>query len=470
VTQPSNAATFVAPASISVMATASDTDGIITRVDFYSGTTLLGSDTMAPYEFTWNNVAAGTYVLSAAATDEDGAHAQSAGVSVTVTNSNAGDIVLHAGTAATRKGTWTVDQDATAASGVLVSHPDRGVPKLETPLGSPTNYFEMTFEADAGRPYRLWMRGRAEANQYSNDSAYVQFSDSVDQSGAPIWRIGTTSATTYVLEDCSGCRLSGWGWQDNGYGVGVLGPLVRFASTGTHTIRVQGREDGLALDQIVLSSVAYVDAAPGSPTNDNTILPSSQAPSGPAPGSREIIIAASAFQARAGTYVTRADATAATGSYVLQPNLGAAKLTSPLPDPQHYVEYEFTPVAGVAYRLWIRGIAENDDWANDSAYVQFSNSVTATGQPTFRIGTSSATTYILEECSGCAMSRWGWEDNGYGSGVLGQVIYFGESRPQRLRIQGREDGLGFDQIVLSTERYFNVAPGPPRNDATIVVR
>jgi hypothetical protein len=68
------------------------------------------------------------------------------------------------------------------------------------------------------------------------------------------------------------------------------------------------------------------------------------------------------------------------------------------------------------------------------------------------------------------MSRWGWEDNGYGSGVLGQVIYFGESRPQRLRIQGREDGLGFDQIVLSTERYFNVAPGPPRNDATIVVR
>ena len=60
------------------------------------------------------------------------------------------------------------------------------------------------------------------------------------------------------LEDCSGCGLSGWGWQDNGWGVGVLGPEVVFASSGTQRIRVQTREDGFTIDQIVLSPQRYL--------------------------------------------------------------------------------------------------------------------------------------------------------------------------------------------------------------------
>ena len=59
-TAPANGATFTAPASITLTATASDADGTVARVDFYNGTTLLGSDTTAPYAFTWSNVAAGT--------------------------------------------------------------------------------------------------------------------------------------------------------------------------------------------------------------------------------------------------------------------------------------------------------------------------------------------------------------------------------------------------------------------------
>jgi hypothetical protein len=48
---------------------------------------------------------------------------------------------------------------------------------------------------------------------------------------------------------------------------------VRFATTGTHTLRVQVREDGVQFDQIVLSSAQYLNAAPGGPTNDATIVP-----------------------------------------------------------------------------------------------------------------------------------------------------------------------------------------------------
>src|SRR6185436_8857863 len=81
--------------------------------------------------------------------------------------------------------------------------------------------------------------------------------------------------TEINLEDCSGCGLSGWGWQDNGWGVGVLGPQIFFQSTGTHTIRIQGREDGVSIDQIVLSPGTYLNTSPGALKNDNTVLPAS---------------------------------------------------------------------------------------------------------------------------------------------------------------------------------------------------
>ena len=83
-TSPANGATFTAPASISLTANAADADGTVVRVDFYNGTTLLGSDTTAPYAWTWTNVAAGTYSLRATAVDNAGAATSSSTATVTV--------------------------------------------------------------------------------------------------------------------------------------------------------------------------------------------------------------------------------------------------------------------------------------------------------------------------------------------------------------------------------------------------
>jgi hypothetical protein len=55
--------------------------------------------------------------------------------------------------------------------------------------------------------------------------------------------------------------------------VNVLGPVIYFAATGTQTIRIQNREDGLSIDQIVLSSSRYLTASPGGTKNDTTIVP-----------------------------------------------------------------------------------------------------------------------------------------------------------------------------------------------------
>ncbi|HEX5176781.1 MAG TPA: Ig-like domain-containing protein, partial [Chthoniobacteraceae bacterium] len=85
ITNPGEGASFMAPASITITADAADSDGTIAQVDFYSGQTVIGSATVAPYTINWNNVPAGSYALTATATDNLGATVTSAPVHVTVT-------------------------------------------------------------------------------------------------------------------------------------------------------------------------------------------------------------------------------------------------------------------------------------------------------------------------------------------------------------------------------------------------
>jgi hypothetical protein len=225
---------------------------------------------------TWSNVAAGDYTLTAAVIDNAGARTASTAVRISVTDDTstpADEIVLYAAEAPVVAGNWAVTADATAAGGFRLQNPNAGAAKLEAPLATPAHYFELTFDAEAGKPYRLWVRGKALNSDWANDSLFAQFDGSVDASGAAVHRIGTTSATWVGLEECSGCGLAGWGWQDNGWGAGVLGPPIYFAASGRQRIRIQVREDGLGLDQIVLSAARYLTAAPGPSKNDTTILP-----------------------------------------------------------------------------------------------------------------------------------------------------------------------------------------------------
>ncbi|MGB2714074.1 MAG: phospholipase D-like domain-containing protein [Vicinamibacterales bacterium] len=391
-------------------------------------------------------------------------------------STGSGDIVLYAADASARAGGWRVTADGTAAGGSLMVHPDAGAAKLTAPLANPSNYFELQFNAEAGRGYRLWIRGKAANDYWANDSVFVQFSGSVTSSGAPTWRIGTTSATDVNMEECSGCGLSGWGWQDNGWGVGVLGPLVYFATTGAQTIRIQTREDGLSIDQVVLSYSSFVTAAPGARFNDQTILPKTPGGSTPPPppppptGAAEIVLRASDVTVLAGAWRKENDGTAAGGQRVRHPDAGAAKITTAVASPANYFELTFSAQAGTAYRIWIRGKADADYWANDSVFVQFDKSVTSSGSAIWRIGTTSAADVNLEDCSGCGTSGWGWQDNGWGVGIMGPLVYFSTTGTQRLRIQTREDGFSIDQIVISPAQYLNQAPGALKNDNTIVPR
>ncbi|HRH59608.1 MAG TPA: Ig-like domain-containing protein, partial [Chitinophagaceae bacterium] len=84
ITSPANATSFLEPANITITADASDENGTVTKVDFYNGDTLLGTDETAPYSVVWNNILAGSYTIKAKATDNSNLVTTAAPVNITV--------------------------------------------------------------------------------------------------------------------------------------------------------------------------------------------------------------------------------------------------------------------------------------------------------------------------------------------------------------------------------------------------
>ena len=187
-------------------------------------------------------------------------------------HANSGDIVLYASDVQTLSGAWVKAQSSTAAGGQMLTTPDAGWSSTDVPVAAAEHYFEATFEAAASTTYQLWFRMSGAANSKWNESIWVQFDNAVTTAGAPLWRVGSSSALLVNLENCSGCGIAGWGWQDNAYWL-AQAARVRFATSGPQTIRVQVREDGVAIDQIVLSPVTWLSSPPGGLKNDTTIVP-----------------------------------------------------------------------------------------------------------------------------------------------------------------------------------------------------
>jgi hypothetical protein len=84
ITSPTNDAVFVSPVDVALSATITDSNAVITRVDFYQGTVQLGEATASPYTFTWTNAPAGSYTLSAVATEDGGIQHTSLPVAISV--------------------------------------------------------------------------------------------------------------------------------------------------------------------------------------------------------------------------------------------------------------------------------------------------------------------------------------------------------------------------------------------------
>src|SRR5688572_14958240 len=163
------------------------------------------------------------------------------------------DIVLHTRNG-TRVGAWAVLPDGSAAGGSCMKDNSTAGTVNLNPIASPANYFEMTFNAHANVPYRVWLRMKADTAGMGSDQVFVQFNDAKNYAGADASDIGTINAISVALADSNNTahtwrNPSGWGWNDAN-GVQRTGPGVIFRTTGPQTIRIQRGEDGVSIDQI----------------------------------------------------------------------------------------------------------------------------------------------------------------------------------------------------------------------------
>jgi hypothetical protein len=83
-TSPTQNASFSSPANVTLTATASSPNGAVSRVEFYSGSKILGTITASPYSGIWPNVPSGNYRVYARVYDSTGASTTSTPVDFTV--------------------------------------------------------------------------------------------------------------------------------------------------------------------------------------------------------------------------------------------------------------------------------------------------------------------------------------------------------------------------------------------------
>jgi Tol biopolymer transport system component len=108
--------------SIVISADAADIGGSVAKVDFYSGSVLIGTDTVAPYGITMAATNAGNFSLTAVATDDRGATATSgasrvtvsAPVTVTIQNPTEGTKFTQSSSA-----TFTINAAAASSAGTI---------------------------------------------------------------------------------------------------------------------------------------------------------------------------------------------------------------------------------------------------------------------------------------------------------------------------------------------------------------
>jgi M6 family metalloprotease-like protein len=94
-TAPADNSTYNAPANITITADATDPNGSISKVEFYKGSSLLGTSTTYPYTFMWNNVQAGIYTLKARAYDSENAFTDSQPILINVNAPEVNNLALN---------------------------------------------------------------------------------------------------------------------------------------------------------------------------------------------------------------------------------------------------------------------------------------------------------------------------------------------------------------------------------------
>ncbi len=189
-TSPTADATFVAPATVALAATASDTDGTIAKVEFYQGATKLAEDLIAPYQFSVPALAVGSYTFTARAIDNGNAATDSSAVTINVVsppNQPPTVVLTSPATGTSFFAPATINLTATA------SDPDGAIAQVEFFQGT-TNLGATTVS-----PYTFSVSGVAAGSYLFKARATDNFGAATDSTAISVSVIGVNQPPTVTL-------------------------------------------------------------------------------------------------------------------------------------------------------------------------------------------------------------------------------------------------------------------------------
>jgi hypothetical protein len=181
ISSPTKSTAFIAPATVTIEASASDPDGKVVRVEFYNGTTKLGERTSEPWSFTWKEVAEGTYSIKAIATDNSNAQTSSDPVIVVVEKSAPAVNQTPSVTISSPGNNEVFESPARISIMANAYDPDGTIDKVEYYIGqkkigeSLDHPYTIIFESDSAGTYEITAKAYDNLNAASV-SEPVQFS------------------------------------------------------------------------------------------------------------------------------------------------------------------------------------------------------------------------------------------------------------------------------------------------------
>jgi hypothetical protein len=223
---PANGSSFAAPATITLAASVTANAHTITQVQFYNGTTLLGTVVSAPYSWSWNNVSVGTYSLTAAVVYDSGSTVVSAAANVAVSAEKPPSGLTFAADSGTISSPFVV------TNGTILQ-------PMETVLSSSGR---AVYSFDIINAGEYLVSALVSAANDGQNSLYINI-DAEPTDPLMIWDVPVTTGFT--------SRTVSW------RGIGTADPAsaqysprVFTLSTGTHQLIIRGRESATTLGTI----------------------------------------------------------------------------------------------------------------------------------------------------------------------------------------------------------------------------
>ncbi|MBD3343555.1 MAG: DUF5107 domain-containing protein, partial [Chitinivibrionales bacterium] len=234
ITSPLDRSWYTAPADVTITIDAFDTDGFVSEVDLYEDGSLLAHMSGEPYSFAWNASTPGAYAFFGTATDNEGRTTLSDTTRIKVYEPGIRPFLEIGGVCIVEAenfsyhnirgddARWASTADADCANGTCML-----AENSSTGNGTNDTGCEMVYEIQITTPGYYFLSARRNAPSSNDDSALLGIDGSPFGGRIIEW------------------QSSGWQWCQS-YSIGYL-------SKGAHSIHIRRREDGLAIDRIMIA-------------------------------------------------------------------------------------------------------------------------------------------------------------------------------------------------------------------------